>query len=397
MQEETNYLTDNELDELTIRFKAKENPSALISEYNIDVAPNQLYKHLPPDILEEKCRYCDLNLKRKIGSQNNPNPSYFRNPPYCSSCGHKENGYCNCKNCKNLLTDEKEKEEPSEKELIANLLNYKKVNEINFKDLALTDKIYLGAFLREGISEDYTCIKPIRKFINPLAPTGYFGEEIIGRLMNIDAVAVHPNTKPKFVENLDYEIGSFRYTESHVQWSLNLRCEELDKFAIIESLINPEDLDNSQYSEALQLWKKISLYESIEYFKYSINKFLGSDYKIGYKTEAVLSDLTNYFSVAQIYGIINKAVMKAVILRAAGEISRKGAVNTIPGYVERIGERAKIKNRDLKKHKRVKACPESALSKFFFERILKIGYDGFSEVPDISKIQNKLSSTEVID
>jgi hypothetical protein len=85
--------------------------------------------------------------------------------------------------------------------------------------------------------------------------------------------------------------------------------------------------------------------------------------------------------------------MKAVILRAAGEVSRKGAVNTIPGYVERIGERAKIKNRDLKKHKRVKACPESALSKFFFERVIKIGTEGFSEVPNINKIKSKLSET----
>jgi hypothetical protein len=385
-------LTLEEQNDLYSRYISNEPTPDLLDRFNIRLESKQLFCNIPDEVLEEKCTICSGNLLRRrqpktlIKYKNN-------NVKYCSKCRHREETNCNCSNCRNRKMDEKKLEETSEKGLIANLLHYKKVNEINFKDLALTDKIYLGAFLREGISEDYTCIKPIRKFINPLAPTNYFGEEITDRLMNIYSIAVHPSTNPKFVEILDYENGSFRYTESHVQWSLNLRCEELDKFAIIESLINPEDLDNSQYSEALQLWKKIALYESIEYLKCSINKFLGSDYKIGYKTEAVLSDLTNYFSVAQIYGIINKAVMKAVILRAAGEVSRKGAVNTIPGYVERIGERAKIKNRDLKKHKRVKACPESALSKFFFERVIKIGTEGFSEVPNINKIKSKLSET----
>lgn len=387
MQEEVNYLTYSELNELTRKFKAKESPTALVSEYNLNVPPSQLYKYLPPDVLEEKCRYCESNLKRKILSRNSSRASVLKNRAYCSSCGHKENGNCNCKNCRNLPMYQKDTEQHSEKELIVNLLNYKKVNEINFKHLALTDKIYLGAVLREGLSEDYSYIKPIRKFINPLAPTNYFDNEITGRLLNIYAVAIHPRSNTKFIEIVDYDNGSFRYNPYKVKWLLNLKCEELDKSIIVESLLNPQDLDYSQYDEALRLWKKIALSESIEYFKYYVNKFLDVDYKIGYKTEAVLCELTNYFSVAQIYGIINKAVMEAVKLRAREEVSRKRAVSTITGYVERIGERAKLKNRDLKKHKRVKACPESALSKFFFERIIKIGYEGFSEVPDISRIK----------
>lgn len=289
---------------------------------------------------------------------------------------------------------EKQKEECTGKQgLVKVLLLQKELQKINWEDLSLTDKIFIGALLREGISENYDFIKPIVGFINPFAPTHEFSSEIFIRLSVIMAIMVDPDTDPESIEINEVHSGVYRSYGYRVKWKLNIICEELDKTELIEFITNPTDLDYSEYDDILVLWKKIALYESIEYFRYMINRYLSVDYKIGNKTKRVLNDLINHYSVAQIYGIIKKAVMKAVIVYARGVESRKHAVNSITDYVESIGEKEKTKKRALKKHNRVKVCPESALSKFFFDRVIKIGSEGFSEVPNIDKIKSNLSES----
>jgi hypothetical protein len=134
-------------------------------------------------------------------------------------------------------------------------------------DLSLTDKIFLGAFLREGISEDYSYIKPIVSFVNPLTPTYEFCAEIINRLKSIKALVIHPDTFFEYIEITDYDNGKYKYYPYHVRWSINVKSNEFNHSQLIESLVNPKDFDNSQNDEILQLWKKIALYESVEYFK----------------------------------------------------------------------------------------------------------------------------------
>lgn len=50
------------------------------------------------------------------------------------------------------------------------------------------------------------------------------------------------------------------------------------------------------------------------------------------------------------------------------------------GNAQSFADRARLNNWNLQKYGRGE-CPESALSKFFFERVLKIGYDGFNSKP----------------
>jgi hypothetical protein len=64
----------------------------------------------------------------------------------------------------------------------------------------------------------------------------------------------------------------------------------------------------------------------------------------------------------------------------------KHASNTIVGNAQSFAERAKINKWDLQKYNRIKDLPQSALSRFFFERVIKIGFDGFNEIPNLSRI-----------
>lgn len=390
MEGKLSHLSKEQIEELMKRYYEKEKVSDLISEYNLEIKHGGLAKHLPPEVLEENCSYCDVKLIRIRGSREYE--WWRKTPGHCPNCGHQDDESCSCKKCKDLEWIKQEREKLHKQEFIDRWVDSKD-EKINLEDLTLIDKIYLGALLREGISEDYSFIKPIEYFINPLAPTNELCLEIIIRLKEIKAIAVHPTTEHKYIIIKEYESGHYSYFPYEVKWSLNVKSDEFNKVEMIESIINPKDLDNSQNDEALQLWKQLALYESIEYLKHSVANTLGIDCEIREKTKAVLSELGNDYSVAQIYGIIYKATNNALRFRAEKGVPIKHAANSIIGNAQSYGERAKINNWDLQKYNREKACHESALSKFFFERIIKIGYDGFKEVPNISKMPNKLSES----
>lgn len=384
MNDKLSHLSEKEIQELIERYYNKEKVSDLISEYNIKLRPSQLVNNFPPEVLETKCIYCDINLIKSRVSRDYQ--SWKTIPKYCPNCGHEDGSFCSCKNCKAIEWHQKDRERQEKQDFIDIWLNHEGKEKVELSELSFTDRVYLGALLREGISEDYNYIKSIENFISPLTPTYEFRSEIIDRLNEINAIVIHQSTDSEFIEIVDYEDGNYRYYPYKVKWALNVKSNDLNKVPLIESIINPSDLEEDSFEEAFLLWKKIALYESIEYFEHSVNNILGIDYKIGDKTRTVLNDLTNDYSVSQIYGMLYKSTNNALRFQAENGVSMKHASNTIVGNAQSYGERARINNWDLQKYNRIKNCPQSALSRFFFERIIKIGFDGFNEIPDLKKI-----------
>ena len=385
MSEVFSHLSEQELEHLMKRYYEKEKVTDLISEYNLQIKRGEITKHFPPEVLEENCCYCNINLIRSRCSREY---KWWRNTPgHCPSCGHKDGGSCVCKNCSDLELLHLETEKQFKQMFVDKWLNIEQHEKINLEDLSLTDKIFLGALLREGISEDYTYIKPIGSFVNRLTPTHELRSEIIEKLEAIKAIVIHPDSDFESIEITSYNEGIYEYYPYQVKWSLNITSNELSNSQLIELIMNPSDLDNSQTDEVFQLWKTIALHESIEYFKYSVIRIFGVDYEIGEKTKTVLRELTTDYSVAQICSILYSATNNALRYRVEKGVSVKHAANSIIGNAQSYGEKAKINNWNIQNYYRNKACPESALSKFFFERVIKIGYEGFSEVPRIDKLQ----------
>lgn len=383
MSEKLSHLSSEQIVTLINRYYSNEKIANLIEEYNLKLMPSELVRNFPPEILNSQCIYCDKNLIRPRISREY---SRLKKPcEYCPHCGHQSNGLCSCINCKEQERIKMETEKQSKQNFLDTLMAIDEETNIDFQSLAFSDKVYLGAILREGISEDYNYIKPFKNFINLICPTNEFRLEIVNRLIEINAIVIHPNTDSKFIEIIDYENGEYRYYSHEVKWVLNIKNGNLNKVQLIESFINPNEWIFER-EEALALWKKISLYESIEYFQYSTKNVLSIDYSIGDKTKTVLNDLINDYSVSQIYGILYQSTNKALRFQAEKRVSTKYAANTIIGTAQSIGDRAKINKWHLQKYSRIKNCPESALSKFFFERIIKIGCDGFNEKPDIKRI-----------
>jgi len=385
MNDKLSHLSEKQIQELIKRYYDREKVSDLINEYNLNLQPSQLVKNFPPELTENTCVYCEVNMVKPRVSRDSQLRKKLQE--YCPNCGHEEGGFCSCQNCMTIEWNKKDSEKQVKKDFLDTFLNHEDKNKIEFDDLTFTEKVYLGALLREGISEDYNYIKPIESFINPLTPTYEFRSEIINTLNDKNIIVIHRSTDSEYIEITDYDNGNFRYYPYKVKWAINVKKDGLNKVPLIDLIINPNELEKTDYDNAFLLWKKIALYESIEYFEHSVNNILGIEYNIGEKTRNALKDLLNDYSVSQIYGIIYRSTNNALRFQVEKETSRKHAANTIIGNAQSFGERAKVNNWDLQKYKRIRECEESTLSKFFFERILKIGYNGFNESPNRTMIE----------
>lgn len=383
MYENLNHLNEEEINTLIKRYYSNEKIAVLLSEYKINVRPGQLYKLFPSKEINQQCPYCRVNLFEKYASKGS---SWRKAEIKCPECGHMEGIHCWCKNCSEKINKQKEVERIKAQEeftrkqdFMKSLLKIDDSRKIDFGTLDFSDKIHLGALLREGIDEDFNFIHPIETFTNPLAPTESYQNEIIKSLSEKNIIVIHPESDPACFVNVEPSTGDFRYYPLKVKWSVNVKQEDLNKVPLIDSIINPSEGYDSE--DAFLLWRKIALNESIEYFSYSVNTIMGIKYSIGEKTISVLEDLLNDFSVSQVYNIIYRSTNNALRFQKEQRTSTHHAANTIIGNAQSYAERAKLNNWDLQRYGRRKECPESALSRFFFERVLKIGYAGFNDKP----------------
>jgi hypothetical protein len=242
------------------------------------------------------------------------------------------------------------------------------------------DKVYLGALMRFAISEDLEYIKPVDDSDGLLAPTDEMKKEIILSLTNKSLIKVQPNSPIEaFAES---EKGPFPtvYYIYKTNYHLNVgKIEHHDR--IVRDLMNPPEFDKlTNNILGVAIWKEIALAECLQYLLYQVNKVKLS-FAVGEKTNALFEDLLENFSVSQIYGIIYKGVTSATRYYQENNITKQHAGNSIIGACQRYAESALVNKWELSKYHRIPDLPQSMISEFFFNRVLKIGDEGFYTVP----------------
>ena len=244
--------------------------------------------------------------------------------------------------------------------------------------LSLKERIYLGALLRSGLNEDNSLIIDRNNYSETLAPTYDMEYEILTFLMSKRLIFISPESNYDYISIKDDD-DSINYGVYEVYYEHNV--ESIENVNVINSLLFPISYGLEDIDEAFNIWKHICLEECLEYLIWSVNNILDTSYSVGKKTRSVFTNLLNDFSVSQIYGIIYKSVNNALRYYHEKQVYKKQATNTIVGNSLNFGERAISNNWDLSKYGRIKECPQSSISKIFFESLLKVGYDGFNMVP----------------
>lgn len=94
--------------------------------------------------------------------------------------------------------------------------------------------------------------------------------------------------------------------------------------------------------------------------------------------------------MSQIYTVIYRSTSQALKFQIEHGASKNMHLITIIGNAQKFAERANVNQLDVQRYHRLNELPEHASSKFFFNRILKIGYAGFNNKPVQFKDESEL-------
>jgi hypothetical protein len=167
-----------------------------------------------------------------------------------------------------------------------------------------------------------------------------------------------------------------------VSFGLNVKPSDGDHAKMIDSLINPVQLNGNNSEEILALWKKIAFNECIEYLLVKMDES-GFNFKPGKKTYSVFEKLLTHFSTSQVYGIIWSSIKSSKAFQEKKKITIQHAANSVITNCDIYGNKAIVENRELKPFNRENKIPQSALSKHFYDKIMGIGDKGFYQIPGI--------------
>lgn len=375
MYKDLNHLSDTEVETLMQRYYSGEAVTKLLKEYQLSIRTAELYKLFPPEVCEDDiCEYCEEYLVRDRLSKASMAWGYKDSDMYCPICHHRPYyNWCRCENCV--------EEERAQQEFCARQIKEVYSRErtpVVFSSLSFEQKVYLGALCRALCKENLFEIKPYVGSNAVLAPTNDLCAQIYRELSRNQIIAVSPNSP---VEAFDVDADDFpnTYYIYKVTYYLNLLFPA-DKQDLFSEILNPTYYSADHEDEAVNLWRKIAVAECLEYLDYQLRK-VGFDFTPGDKTYKRFEILLDDFSVSQIYGIIWKAVADASKLYLEKGITKKHAANSVIGACERYAERAKMNGWTLTEYSRIRDLPQSALSSFFFNRVLGIGDMGFKVPP----------------
>lgn len=376
------------------------------------------FKHIhevfPPEALKEKCEYCGKNLLKKRLARNNTDEEAHKASVYCPECNHRPKiEKCDCEKCR-------KRPERIEEERRKTIEEYwgKERDKIKLSDLCFRGKVFLGIVLKTSSTEDINTILPLENAINKVAPSG-------GNLLWAIANSLCYSNYDACVPSIDAPIDSFvldegfpkHYYPTRMKFKLNI---ETDSFSLYRSLTMPTYYNSKLASDALQLWTEIASYECMEYLDYQLNLF-SIEHKLEKKTIANFCTLLKDFSVSQIYTIIWECVSDEIrdtyieyrkqlaefeIQKIEGEDSSiqferiqekihalKERTTTCDDIVYYIIQNCMqyIYLSDTEKSRigysdRIDALPQSEISSFFFNQVVKIGDNGFYHAPNMKDL-----------
>lgn len=377
MNNDLGHLSDNEIQDLMLRYYNGESASKLIKEYKISTYASNLYKLFPPKVYENYiCEFCNSPLVISRPSKSMKDAPKYERDLYCPICKHRPYySECTCKYCV-----EKEQHLEAERLKLIEETYSKTRTPVDFNKLTFKSKVFLGALCRALLKENMYEVLPYNKSEAILTPTTDLCNELYSTLIHDRVLVVSPLSPIEAFDISSTDFPNIFYTYE-VTYNLNLLFPP-NKQDIFTEILKPSYYSPDCAEAALELWKEIAISECIEYLQYQLDK-VGFDFSAGEKTYKTFEIILGDFSVSQIYGIIWRAVADASRLYLEKGISKRHAANTVIGSCERYAERAKLNGWDLTQYNRIKDIPQSVLSIFYFNRVLGIGEKGFRTPPTI--------------
>lgn len=407
-----NLSVDEQFDLLNKYYNQGIGAEKLVSEYGLSIRSSQLIGMFPPEETSDVCECCGGRIVKKRVNKStfdkyNRNPSKYSSELkrllYCSVCNHipfpRYNEQCKCPVCskqRQLKREQRIREEmelaKTRAEIVRDVFDIEDI-PVQYDDLSFLNKVYLGALILGLVSEDLYCVPPRINCNIKLAPVDVWNDSdgcgsldslIYRTLHNHHVINVDPNSDiDSFVFDEDNYPQSF-YT-FRVGYHLNLEYPE-NKYDLYHKILSPRFYDESNITNAFDLWKTIAMAECVEYLLYQIKR-VGWSFTPGEKTRVVINELLEEFSVSEIYAIIYSSVTYACRLYEERKMGKKQAANTVVSICRTTADKIRDGKWERRSYGRIKEAPQSILSSYYFDSVLKIGEKGFTNPPNYEDLR----------
>ena len=380
MHPKLSHLTTEQYDEVLRKYYDPEKTltvTEIIKEYDIDVRAGDFLSLFPLRHHDEACIHCDyVSLVSKLPSRSSPTSIQL----YCPNCNHKHLTYCRCRNCLETIREQQIENELFKRELIYESFGLNELHVPSVGELSLKTLLYFKACITHSVSEEFEYVFPYSPTQINFAPTYKYRNEIIKYLYRQNLVVPCPDSDlSAFVFN-DEHTETTAYYPAKVNWLLlpNLNtAERLNFIADIDTHLNEYAENQDVHEHELEIWHEIIKNEALEYYEHKLSEVYIHLDKIGEKTYSVFYNLSNRFSVAQIYQLVFTTVRDTNHYGIQKDIPKYRLKNMFIGALERKADKYEAEGW-LKEYRRDFDCPQSTLSALFFDGYLKVGGEYFT-------------------
>jgi hypothetical protein len=256
---------------------------------------------------------------------------------------------------------------------------------IDLQDLTLEQAVFLDAYGRIGLAENYEVLRSVETVSTTdqvFTPSGKYDYEVVNGLYQRGFLQIHPQNNPDIISDLEEE--KFKFQPWKTNWYFPVcrtNPEDLASlFKQIEQAFQNSTWPDPWKGAILPLWRKIAMWECLEYLDFVLkeHKF---ELNPGPKTLNLFETLLTKYSTGQIFNWIWRAGRDAAAFYVREGVTKQHAANTVVGTIQRMAERAEAENWDVKPFRRNYQLPQSMVSQVLYNAVLKIGEAGFNTCP----------------
>ena len=261
---------------------------------------------------------------------------------------------------------------------------YGHATPLDLEDLTLRQATFLLALIRVQATEDFRTLLSLAEHqpTNPLGASAEHSQAIIQTLLEDNIIVPHPSSPVEAFEWQDEEVtgtflGRARYT---------VRGVGAEGFTgITEQLVRrlkngPDHWPTAWQEELPEFWRELVQQEVRAYLEFKLRQHNLTP-KLGEKTEQTLRELSDDFSLGQIWNLTWQATQTAAANRQKDRVSNDHAVNIATSTLRRRGEHYRAEGMgNPKPSRRDFDMPLPGVSQVLFIHGLGFTEQGYAEI-----------------
>lgn len=281
-----------------------------------------------------------------------------------------------------------QKAEELEASLWESLYDYQRIgNDVD--NLPVKQSVRLLALLKHSADESLAKIHPVsHNRIDTLAPSEDQEIALASSLLSARVIAISPDSPPGTVE-INQENPGHRYHPRQVAWEMTtfpdaeaapMMADGINAPAVyrkLDALLSSAEFLEVQQDDVRELAFSVAKGEVLAYLELCLTE-RGLPFRVGEKTEHVLTMAMQNYSIGQVFAIIWRAARSASDYLVRSGCPKRQAANVVPGAMESFMQRAQGSGWQVDPFKRPGKQSQSVLSRVVFNQILGLPDGTFS-------------------